>query len=273
MHNFHFKEKYDIEDLLGIMHILRSPGGCPWDIEQTHLSISRNLIEEAYEVLDAIDSGDSENLCEELGDLLLQIVFHIEIENAGAEGESGGFSFEDVCDGVCKKLITRHPHVFGDKAASTADEVLRNWDAIKRESKAQTYTDTLTGVPRSFPALMRAAKLQKRAARAGFDWDSADGPMDKLYEELGELKEAVGHDDVAEELGDLLFSAVNLSRFVGADAERALAAACDKFISRFALCEQMATDRGIDMSRATLEQLDALWDEAKLGSNRFRSVE
>ena len=264
MINFHFKEKYDINDLIDIVHLLRSPGGCPWDAEQTHLSIRQNLIEETYEVLDALDSGGTAGLREELGDLLLQIVFHTEMEST----ENNGFTFDDVCDEICKKLIVRHPHVFGGRLVSSTDEVLRNWDEIKQESKEQkTFTDTLSSVPKGFPALMRAAKLQKRAAKAGFDWNGADGPMGKLFEELGELKAAVSDGapgDISEELGDLLFSAVNLSRFIGVDAEHALAASCDKFISRFALCEQLANDRGIHMPSASLDELDKLWDEAKL---------
>ncbi len=262
MIDFEFKEKYSFGDLLYIMRLLRSDNGCAWDKVQTHQSIRGNVLEEAYEVADAIDNCDSAALCEELGDLLMQVVFH-----AVMGEEEGSFNMDSVADGVCQKLVNRHPHVFGTATADTVDKVLDNWDAIKRIEKSQeSYTDTLLSVPRAFPSLLRAAKVQKRAAKAGFDWPSADGAWDKLSEEAEELRHACAGgnpDEIEDELGDLLFSAVNISRFIGADAELALARSTDKFISRFSAVEKLATERGIDMKSSTLEELDKLWDEAK----------
>lgn len=257
------KEKYTIKDLLHIMMLLRSPGGCPWDAEQTHASIKKNLIEETYEVIEAINKDDKELLCEELGDLLMQVVFHAQMEE-----EAESFTFDDVCDGICKKLIIRHPHVFSTTEISGVDDVLTNWDAIKRKTKGQkTAGDSMASVPRELPALMRGEKLQKKAAKVGFDWADVSGALDKIAEETQELKEAIENGDKEnqfEELGDLLFSAVNVSRFIGCDAEEALTAANDKFLSRFLKVESLAAERGIDMSTSSLEELDKLWDEAKL---------
>ncbi len=260
--DFNFKEKYSVDDLREIMKILRSENGCPWDKEQNHLSIRGDLLEEAYETLEAIDTGDKENLCEELGDLLLQVAFHSQIA-----AEDGDFDFDDVADGICKKLIIRHPHVFGNVVAETSEEVLTNWDAIKRETKNQTtYTDTLVSVPKAFPALMRARKVQKRASKAGFDWTSVEGTLEKVDEELAELREAIASGEesrISEELGDLLFAVVNTSRFSKVDPEKALADAVEKFIARFDECEKTAADEGIDMANASPEKLDALWNRAK----------
>lgn len=257
------KEQYEIEDLLKIMQILRGENGCPWDREQTHASIRQNLLEEAYEAADAIDTRDTAALCEELGDVLLQVVFHCEMER-----ERGSFDFSAVADGVCKKLILRHPHIFGDVKADTADEVLKNWDRIKKEEKGQaSFTDTMKSVPRAFPALMRAQKVQKRASRAGFDWADPAGALDKVDEERAELAEAAAGSDparTAEEAGDLLFAAVNAVRLSGVDAEEALAAATDKFIARFERVEALAGERGVKLPGAPLEELDRLWDEIKL---------
>lgn len=252
------KSSYEIRDLEKIVRLLRAPGGCPWDREQTHASIRRNFLEEAYEAVEAIDEGDSDHLKEELGDVLLQVFLH-----ACMEEEAGRFTLDDVADGICKKLIYRHPHVFGDTAVSGTDEVLSNWEALKRTEKHQeTYTDTLEAVARSLPSLWRAEKVQKKAKKAGFDWDDAGGALDKLSEEVEELKAAVAQgSNIAEELGDLLFAAVNVSRFVRVDAEEALHAATDKFIRRFARVEALAGDR--PMTDIRLEELDKLWDEAK----------
>lgn len=256
------KEKYSVEDLRDIVKILRAPGGCPWDAEQSHKSIRRDLLEEAYEVADAIDTDDDVALCEELGDLLLQVVFHAQIAT-----EEKSFTLDEVADGICKKLILRHPHVFGDVVAETSEEVLNNWDAIKRDEKSQkTFTDTLESVPRAFPALMRAAKVQKRAAKAGFDWDNAEDAFKKLPEETEEFREAVelgDRDKMAEEFGDLLFAAVNVSRFYKIDAEAALAFATDKFMKRFELVEQEVLKRGHQMTDLSLAELDSIWDEVK----------
>lgn len=260
--SYPIKEKYTIEDLLKIMEILRSPNGCPWDREQTHQSIRTNLLEETHEALEALDAGDAEGLKEELGDVLLQVVFHAQIDEA-----EGGFCFDDVTDGICRKLIVRHPHVFGDVNAENASDVLKNWDAIKRASKGtKKQADVLGNVPRSLPALMRAEKVQGRARRVGFDWPEISGAWAALESEIAELKEAVAsgkRDAIEDELGDVLFSVVNVSRFADAEAEKALTHTTDKFISRFAEMEALAEERNISMEKASLEQLDALWEEAK----------
>ncbi len=263
--DFQFKEKYDCADLVGIMEMLRMPGGCPWDSAQTHESIKKNFIEETYEVIEAINKKDASLLCEELGDVLMQVVFHAQMEK-----EKGTFDFDDVADGICKKLIVRHPHIFGDVRADTVDEVLTNWDSIKMQTKGQkTTSESMLSVPRELPALMRAGKIQKKAADVGFDWDDVSGAVDKLYEETDELKEAIASEDkdrISEELGDLLFSAVNVSRFVKVDAEEALTAATDKFLDRFSGVEKKAAERNIDMKTAGIEVLDSLWDEVKSGA-------
>lgn len=266
MVDFNLKPCYNMQDLINIMRILRAPGGCPWDAEQTHESIKKNLIEETYEAVEAINKSDNELLCEELGDLLMQIVFHAQMES-----EKGEFGFDEVVDGVCKKLIVRHPHVFGDVTVSSVDDVLTNWDAIKKKTKGQkTVTDSMFSVPRELPALMRATKLQKKAADIGFDWPDVSGALDKLEEEIAELRAAIGNEDPAnayEELGDILFSAVNVSRFIKVDAEESLTAASDKFLARFTKVEALASERSIDMKTASLEELDALWDEVKAMQN------
>ncbi len=260
--DFDFKQNYNIDDLLKIMEILRSEEGCPWDREQTHDSIRNNFLEEAYEVADAIDRNSKVDLKEELGDCLLQVAFHSQIAK-----ENGDFDINGVADGVCKKLILRHPHVFGEVQADTAEKVLDNWDKIKMVEKGQeSYTDTLKSVPKAFPALLRAAKVQKRAAKANFDWEDVYEPLMKVGEELSELEEAVEDGcplRISEEFGDLLFAAVNVSRFLKIDAEQALASATDKFINRFEMVEQKAKKKGIDMKNASLEELDCIWDEVK----------
>lgn len=259
---FEFKQKYGIDDLRKIMTLLRSENGCPWDKVQTHETIRANLIEETYEVLEAIDNHDTENLREELGDVLLQVVFHSEMER-----EKGSFDFDDVCNEVCKKLVVRHPHVFGDIKADTPEEVLKNWDAIKSRSKGRkTASDSIESIPRSLPALMRAAKIQKKAHDVGFDWPEIGGSVDKVEEELCEVREAIAEGDQAhidEELGDLLFAAVNVCRFTRTEPEKALTGASDKFAARFAVTERLAAERGIDMKQCGLDTLNELWDEAK----------
>ncbi len=256
------KVKLSFEDFIEIIRMLRAPGGCPWDREQTHRSIRNDFLEEAYESVDAIDNSDDGALCEELGDVLLQIALHSQIAS-----EEGSFDISDVIDTVARKMILRHPHVFGEVKVDSSEEVLSNWDKIKMEEKAQhTVTDTLKSVPRAFPALMRAAKVQKRAAKAGFDWEDYRGAAEKIEEETAELKKAIecGNEaEITEEFGDLLFSAVNLSRFLKINSEQALSLATDKFINRFELVENLAVKRGIDMKTATLEELDRLWDEIK----------
>ena len=262
MVDFTKKDEYNIVDLLEIMALLRQPGGCPWDAKQTHESIKQNFIEETYEVIEAINKNDKDLLCEELGDIMMQVVFHAQIEK-----EQGSFDFDDICDGICKKLIVRHPHVFGDVEADTVDKVLSNWDEIKNKTKGRkTVADSMISVPRELPALMRATKLQKKAADVGFDWDNASGALDKLGEETLELKEAIASGDkthIEEEFGDLLFSMVNVSRFIKVDSEEALTKASDKFLDRFSKVEKLASQRGIDMKNSPLEVLDSLWNEVK----------
>lgn len=261
-HNFLKKEHYNIDDLLEITRILRAPGGCHWDAEQTHESVKKNLIEETYEVVEAINKKDTELLKEELGDVLLQVVFHTQMEQ-----EVDAFTFDEVCDGVCKKLIIRHPHVFGDVVAEDTDTILKNWDEIKKQVKGQkSQSEVMDSIPRELPALMRAQKIQQKAAKAGFDWDNIEGAIEKCQEELAELdtaRQTGTEDEVLEELGDVLFSVVNVARFLSADSEEALTSATDKFIRRFKLVESFANTRGIDMKSSTIEELDLLWDEAK----------
>ncbi|MCR5601664.1 MAG: nucleoside triphosphate pyrophosphohydrolase [Ruminococcus sp.] len=256
------KEHYSIEDLLDIVRLLRGEGGCPWDREQTHKSIKSDFIEETCEAIEAIDLEDAELLREELGDVLLQVVFHCRIEE-----ETGSFTFGDVCDEICKKLIIRHPHVFGDVTAKTTDQVLKNWDAIKMETKGQErYTDTLTSVAKSLPALMRAQKVGKRAMRAGMDFRCADDAVACIENEKSELDAAIANGDKAnieEEIGDLLFSCVNAARHLGVDAELALKSATEKFIKRFSVTEELVTADDLDMKNLPIEALDTYWDKAK----------
>ena len=256
------KEFYRIGDLVDIVRLLRGEGGCPWDREQTHKSIKSDLIEETCEVIEAIDLEDKALLREELGDVLLQVVFHCRIEE-----ETESFNFDDVCDEICKKLIIRHPHVFGDVTANTTDQVLKNWDAIKMETKGQeTYTDTLTSVAKSLPALMRAQKVGKRAMRAGMDFRCAEDAVACISNEKAELDAAIANGDKAnieEEIGDLLFSCVNAARHLGVDAEQALKDATEKFIKRFSVTEELVSAENIDMKELPIEELDTYWDKAK----------
>lgn len=261
--NFDRKERYDISDLIEIMHLLRAPDGCPWDKVQTHASIRQNFIEETYEAVEAIDAEDYDLLREELGDVLMQVIFH-----AIMEEETGRFTFDDVCNDVCHKLIVRHPHVFADTIADTPDEVLRNWDAIKMRTHQQTtYADAVDAVARSLPALMRAQKVQKRASKSGFDIENIDGAFDKILEEHDELRLAdLSREDpdcLTEELGDLLFSVVNTARFLGVDAELALTRATEKFATRFRKVEQLCLERNIDMKSTPIPLIDSLWEEVK----------
>lgn len=260
MVNFSIKDRYTLYDMVNIVSLLRSEEGCPWDKVQTHESIRRNFVEEVYEAAEAIDQGDSVHLREELGDVLMQVLFHADIER-----EAGTFDIEDVADAACKKLIERHPHVFGETSVSGVDNVLENWDEIKRRQNGQmTHASAMDSVARSLPALWRAEKVQSKAKKAGFDWPEVDGALDKLEEETGELRRAVGSGEgMREELGDVLFSAVNVARFIGADPEQALSDSTEKFIKRFSLVEKMAGERGLDMMKMELCELDRLWEEAK----------
>lgn len=254
MVNSQMAENYTVKDLLEIMQRLRAPGGCPWDQAQTHQSIRANMLEEAYEAADAIDHMDMENLKEELGDVLLQVVFHAQMAQ-----EAGQFSFDDVVDGVCRKLVFRHPHVFGTAEASSPEGALSAWDTQKRAEKGQeTAAGTLDSVARALPALTRAAKLQARAARAGFEWPDITPAADKLSEELNAaLRE---NSNVEEELGDLLFAAVKVGRFAGVDGETALQKGCEKFIRRFRRVEELA---GEPLDGLDVPALEALWRQAK----------
>lgn len=259
---FQIKDNYNIDDLISIVHLLRSPGGCPWDIEQTHESIKKNFIEETYEVVEAINKSSADMLREELGDVLLQIALHCEMED-----EKGSFNFDDVANDIVKKLVVRHPHVFGEVVANDATSALNSWDAMKLKTKGQkSQTESMLSVPRELPALMRAEKVQHKAAKVGFDWDSVDGAVDKLYEEINELKIAMDqnvHSNIEDEFGDVLFSCVNIARFIKVDSEEALTKATDKFLSRFAKVEEMAKELDIDMKNSSLDVLDDLWNKAK----------
>ena len=260
------EKRYTYDEFMDIIATLRSKNGCPWDKEQTHKSIRKDFIEETYEVIEAINKEDTELLKEELGDVLMQVVFHAQIET-----EEGRFDFSDVCDGICKKMIIRHPHVFANDNAETSDDVLVKWDEIKKKTKNQkTQSSVIESIPKELPALMRAQKVQKKAADVGFDWDDISGAFDKISEETQEVKEALKSGDkeaVLDEMGDLLFSCVNVARFAKVDSEEALTHTTEKFITRFKIVEDLAAKRGIDMEKASLEALDELWDEAKKQGN------
>ncbi len=257
--DFQFKDRYDIDDLLCIMEILRSENGCPWDREQDHKSIRKDFLEEVYEVCEAIDTDDSELLREELGDVLLQVVFHARIEE-----EKGNFRFADSVHDLCCKLIIRHPHVFGEVTVSGTDEVLENWNDIKQQTKGQeTYTETLRSVCTALPALMRAQKVGKRAARAGMDFTDACSAMASLESEIAEVKTAKSQAELEEELGDMLFAAVNTVRLNGFDAEELLTRATEKFIDRFEKTEKLVRCEGKDMRSLDIDTLDTYWSEAK----------
>jgi len=252
----------EFSELVDLMARLRAPGGCPWDREQDHQSLKPYLLEEAYEVLEAIDRGSDEKLCDELGDLLLQIVFHAQIGS-----EEGQFDIAAVCRGISGKLLNRHPHVFGDAHVRDSDEVIDNWERIKRaEPLNEDRVSILDGVPKALPALQKATKVQKRVAKVGFDWDDHHGPADKVHEELEEVQAAVESGDperLVAEIGDLLFAVVNLARRLGVDSEDALHLAVARFGERFRLMEQRAEAEGIEMQGLSLAELDRLWDAAK----------
>lgn len=263
MVNFQKKEKYNIDDLREIMAILRCPEGCPWDKEQDHKSIRNDFIEEVYEAVEAIDLDDNALLREELGDVLLQVVFHCRIEE-----EKNSFDFDDICDELCKKLIVRHPHVFGDINISNSEEVLKNWDSIKKQTKGQeTYTATLKAVAASLPALMRAQKVGKRAMRAGMDFNCLSDAFECVKAETAELEAAIkskNKDNIFEEFGDLLFSCVNVARHLGIDAEEAMTRATEKFIERFEKTEEAVRHDGADMKALGINKLDVYWNNVKI---------
>ncbi|MDD4279317.1 nucleoside triphosphate pyrophosphohydrolase [Candidatus Sumerlaeota bacterium] len=254
-----------------IMTRLQAPDGCPWDREQTHESLRPYMIEEAYEAVDAIDRGDMKDLCEELGDVLLQVVFH-----AVMAEKAGEFTVDDVINGVSDKMVSRHPHVFGDVVANTSDKVLKNWEQIKqkeREAKAKDdpelvalHRNALSGIPANLPALLQAQRMQEKAARVGFDWDNTAQSLDKIEEEIGEMREALARGEelhTREEYGDLMFAMADLGRLMNIDAEMATRSTCSKFKRRFEYVENGAHNQGRELKDMTLEEMDVLWCEAK----------
>ena len=250
----------DLSELIKIMAALRGEKGCPWDREQTRDSLRPFIIEEAYEVLEAIDEGNPNAVKEELGDLLFQIVFQSRVAE-----ENGEFGISDVIETIAKKMINRHPHVFGDTTCETPEEVIMNWEEHKKREGKQRAS-ILEGVPKELPALLRAHRLQSRASRVGFDWDKAEDVLAKLDEEVAEFKDAVRRKEegnIEDELGDILFMIVNISRFIGVNPEDALRKTISKFISRFRYIEMAAADRGKKLTDMSLAEMDALWDEAK----------
>ena len=255
--DFLCKESYDLRDFVALVSYLRSPNGCPWDQVQTHESIRRNFLEETYEACEAIDAGDLVHMREELGDVLMQVLFHTDIER-----EAGHFDIDDVADTACKKLVYRHPHVFRRDDPDTPD-----WDTMKQRERAQTTTaEAMDSVARSLPALWRCDKIQTKAAKTGFEWPDVHAALDKVDEETRELRAAVASGDteaIGDELGDLLFAAVKVARFAGIDPEQAAHAACEKFIRRFSAMETAAANDGTALEQCTLAQMLSLWQQAK----------
>jgi len=256
------KGRYDFKDLVEIMEKLRSEDGCPWDRKQTHDTLKPYMIEEAYEVLEAIDQEDHYLLEEELGDLMLQVVFHAQIAD-----ENGFFDVDDVIDQICNKLVRRHPHVFSDVVAETSEDVLVNWEAIKREEKEETtHYASMERIPKEMPALMRSYKVQAKAADVGFDWDDISGALDKVNEEWAELMEIIesnNRDKIEEELGDLIFAVVNVARFMKIRPELALQKTVEKFLRRFKYIEDTLEKKGTKVHDSNLEEMDFYWNEAK----------
>ena len=256
------KKEYSFEDLVTVMRMLRSPGGCPWDIEQTHQSIRRDLLEETYELIEGIDKDDPVILREELGDVLLQVVFHSNIAE-----DNGNFNINDVCSDLCKKLIIRHPHVFGDVTVTGTENVLANWDSIKKETKHQeSDTQVLRSISPAMPALMRAQKLGKKARKVGFDFDDAEEAMLKVTEEITEVNQAIenkNQTEIEEEFGDLLLAVVNAARLAGVDAEQALYNANEKFLKRFERVEALCNASGKTVGDTTREEKEHFWQESK----------
>ncbi|HVN72154.1 MAG TPA: nucleoside triphosphate pyrophosphohydrolase [Desulfomonilia bacterium] len=252
----------EFDRLIGIFERLRAPGGCPWDAEQDHKSISRSAIEEAYELYEAIHNEDVEHMREELGDILLQVVFHSIIAR-----DLGEFTLKDVINGLAEKLISRHPHVFGDARLNSSREVIRNWEILKKGEKGKVKRKSLLdGIPKAQPSLLTARKIQSVASRVGFDWKNVKGIIDKIREEINELTEALNnanHDAIEEEIGDLIFSAVNLARLCKVDPESALRRTNRKFRKRFTAIEDEARKRGIELNEMSLEEMDSIWEAAK----------
>jgi len=243
--------------LVDIIARLRAPGGCPWDRKQTHTSLRENLLAECYEVLEALDEADSGRLCDELGDLLMQIVLHAQIA-----AEAGEFKLGDVIGSINTKLIHRHPHIFGSAEVRDAEEVALNWEALKQEER-EDDTSLLDSVPRLMPALGYSQEIQRRVVQVGFDWEDIDGVIDKLTEEVSELKQADSQEQKAQEFGDLLFTLVNIARRLGVDSEAALREANRRFYHRFACMEELCRQRGLNFGDLSFDEQNALWEEAK----------
>lgn len=271
------ESKYSWQDLLDIMKRLRSEDGCPWDIEQTHKTLKKYLLEETYEVMDAIDKEKPTELCEELGDILLQVVFHAQIAT-----DIGTFNIEDIIHNISQKMISRHQHVFGNDKLKTADDVVNRWEIIKKKEKGnKTHQDVLNKIPENLPSLIRAYKVQQKAALVGFDWDEISNVWNKVYEEIHELQEVLETENkintkhstlqntedttkkLKEEIGDCIFALVNLARFLDIHPEFAVTSTTEKFIKRFGFIEQEATKLGLRLEDMTLEEMDKFWEESK----------
>lgn len=252
----------DFQDLIEVMNTLRSENGCAWDRQQTHESLKKFLIEECYEVLEAIDLKDEDEIIEELGDVLLQVVFHAQIGK-----EEGFFNINDIIKGVTNKMINRHPHIFKNIECKNTEEVLESWESIKREEKGfNNYTDTLKHIPKNLPGLMRAFKVQEKAGKVGFDWDSIEPAFEKVLEELEEVKDVYKGNNrakIIEEVGDLVFSTVNVARMLDIDPEFAVNYTIDKFINRFQYIEENASNKNLDLKDMSLAEMDVLWNESK----------
>lgn len=262
MLDFEPKDNYDFSDFIKLIAFLRSEKGCPWDREQTHESIKMNLLEEAYELYEALEGVDEEHLIEELGDLLMQVLFHSRIAE-----ESGRFNIDTVSDAACKKLVHRHPHVFSNVNVNDSDEVLQNWDNIKRRDRGQQKEHSaMNGISSALPALMRAQKIQSRAGKIGFDWPDVQGAFSKLEEEVSELKDGMDNnnrENIAEELGDIIFSAVNVARFYNLDTEEVVLKSCEKFIKRFEYMEEKAESKGIKLGELSLSEMEEIYQQGR----------
>ena len=256
MESSDFQQLDTYQSLERVVDRLLSPGGCPWDREQTHHSLKQNLLEECYELMEAIDSGEPKSMAEELGDILVQVVFHIRLAQ-----EEGTFTANDVFRSINEKLIRRHPHVFGGAEASTSEQVVSNWEVIKQQERADA--SRLGNVPKALPALVQSQLVQRRAGLAGFDWDSIDGVWEKLEEEMQELREAVTDEEREWELGDALFCLVNVGKWMNVQSEESLRRANGRFQSRFTCMEDICKERGVDFTDLSMEEKEALWQEAK----------
>jgi tetrapyrrole methylase family protein / MazG family protein len=255
------RHERSFDELVRIMAVLRAPDGCPWDREQTHMSLRKHLVEEAYEAVAAIEAGDDAEMADELGDILLQVVFHAQIAS-----EDGRFDIDDVADAIITKLRRRHPHIFADAVADTAAEVVERWDRIKRTEKAGK--GALAGIAQTLPALTLAEKISRRAVGVGFEWETVEDVWDKVHEEIEELMEtAPGSPEAEDELGDLLFTVVNVGRKMGVDPEQALRGACVKFTRRFTDMERVAAEMGADLAEMDTDDMEALWRRAKEGEH------